>query len=233
MKNMKNVLASIFFSLILISNAPASLHAQCASCPQGVQGPQGAQGTPGPVGPQGPQGVQGAQGPRGVPGPKGDTGPAALFCGIQSFCNPYSLEEQIVPSLNAMKLEITDVTTPDIDVSLAPTTGEIIINTEGMYAILYSATGKLNEYCDFGAWSIGIAIDGVLQTGSVKAALTNSKHDFDTVTGHIFLPLKVGQKLTLMNSTNLSIQILSNVSGGPTPNTSAAVDLFLLTGGSF
>lgn len=233
MKNMKHVFAGIIFSWILISSAPVSLNAQCGNCPQGVQGPQGAQGAPGCMGPQGPQGTQGAQGPRGVAGPKGDVGPAALFCGILTYSNPYSLLEQCVPSLNAIKLEVTDINTPDIDVSNAGTTGEIIINTEGTYVILYSATGKLHEYCDVGNWSIALYIDGVLQPGSVKASLTNSHKDFDTVTGHLIASLKVGQKLTLVNSTNLSVQLLSNVSGGSMANTSAALDLFLLTSGAF
>ena len=235
MRNKVSSLLTSLFLATLVCFTPMLAHAQCGSCPIGPQGPMGPQGNPGPQGPQGPQGIigpQGSRGPAGPMGPAGPTGPAALFCGILTFTNPYSLVNQKVwPDAN-VKLELPGPTTPDIDVSNAGTTGEIILNTEGTYAIIFSVTGKLAEKCDNTPWSFGIYVDGVLQAGSVKAAVTQHKGDFETITGHVFVQVKAGQVITLRNVSESVVSLLADVSGGFVPNTSAAVDIFLLTSGT-
>lgn len=112
-------------------------------------------------------------------------------------------------------------------------TGEIVLNTEGTYFIIYSATGKIDKECEYtyDNWSIGIYLDGILQAGSVKAASTRH-NDFETITGHVIVAVKPGQIVTLRNVSDSPLHILGDVSGSSTPNTSAAVDLFLLTSGT-
>jgi len=127
MKIFNKVMNHLFFSFALTMASPlfaecGSCGSGCGHCPQGVQGPNGPQGPAGPLGPQGPQGIQGLQGPRGPKGhdgPMGETGPAAEFCGILTFSNPYSLVNQCVQPGHSILLEVNNIFTPDIDTSNA------------------------------------------------------------------------------------------------------------------
>lgn len=225
---------SSFFSLALIT--ASSGFAECGNCPPGSQGPQGPQGVEGQQGPQGAQGAQGPQGPRGPMGPQGATGadgavgPAAPFCGILTFTDPYSLVNQTIPSLAPILLEQNALSTPDIDVTNSGITGAVVVNTAGTYVLLYSATAKPDDSCSNHFWSIGIYVNGVLHVGSVRASSYEDK--FETIMGHFIVALQAGDTVTLRNTSNIPIEVLSNVSGGSMPNTSAALDMFLLTSGT-
>lgn len=237
-----NFMASCLLTLAAVSITPASVQAQCdtpscGSCAPGPQGPMGPQGTPGPQGPQGGQGTMGPQGPRGPMGPQGTPGvpgPAAAFCGILTFTNPYSLQGQCIFPCGNVKFEEAGFTTADIDTSNAGTTGEIVFKTEGTYCFVFTATGKLKEKKGgYDTWSFGLYIDGVLQPGTVIAAVTREHKDFESISGHLIAPVKAGQVLTMRNVSDDAVLLLNNVSGNHSIyNTSASLDAFLLTSGT-
>ncbi|MDP1880534.1 MAG: collagen-like protein [Parachlamydiaceae bacterium] len=238
-KTWKNLFTGVFviamvcsYSTSLMADCSHQGSSSCGTCPPGPQGPIGPQGAPGPQGPQGAQGSIGPQGPRGPAGCMGPQGPAALFCGILTFTNPYSLLEQCIFPGSAIKFEKSGLTTSDIDTCNAAITGEIIFETEGTYVIAFTVTGRIKEDCIDGNWSVGIYIDNVLQAGTVVAAVTRHSKDFESISGHLIAVVKVGQSITLRNTSSNTISLLNNVSGGSRPNSSASLEAFLLTSGT-
>jgi hypothetical protein len=215
LKNFNKIISCVFFYIALTHFS--SLFAQdCGNCTQGMQD------------------FRRGERPKGPTGPQRLVRPTSRHSGILTFCNPYSLVNQYIFGESVILLEESGIRTRDIDASNSGINGEIIVNATGAYLIFYSATGRSADSDNYNdAWSIGIYIDGVLDAGTVKAGTSNSKDEFETVTGYSLAVIKAGQTVTLQNVSTHPIELLSNVSGNNSvPNISAAVDLVLLTSGT-
>lgn len=218
---------------------------------QGMEGRQGCMGIQGPVGPQGSRGERGDEGPQGEPGkngregppgpqgpqgPKGDTGPRGPMCccdGITIFANLFSSREQLIQSFGNPGSHVTfehfNTASPLVNISSVNTTGDITINQNGIYAITYSVTGRLNSFIPpLFPWSFGLYLDGSLVPGSISAAFTPNVDHLMSATNTVIIVILNGQVLTLRNVSTQNVDLLSNVSGGPFPNDSASINIFQL-----
>jgi len=208
--------------------------------PQGPEGPQGANGERGSEGPQGPHGRDGRQGPagpQGSQGPQGIVGPKGAACcceGITVFSNLYSMKEQLIGSAERSDSTVTfehlNATSPLVDISSINSTGEIIINQNGIYVINYSVVGHLETFdpSSISPWSFGLFLDGVVIPGSISPAITETEDDFRTAAKSVIIVVLKGQILTLKNASTKNVSLLSTVSGGAVPNDSASIEIFQL-----
>jgi hypothetical protein len=121
-----------------------------------------------------------------------------------------------------------NITSPLIDISSINSSGEVVINQNGVYVITYSATGHLETFAPFTPWSFGLFLDGTLVSGSVACSVTTSGDDFRTVTKTVIMTVLGGQTLTLQNVSLSNVTLLSNVSGGAFPDVSASIEIFQL-----
>lgn len=203
--------------------------------PQGPVGPQGPAGEPGRDGIQGPsgndgrQGVPGPQGPIGPKGPVGPKGPSCCSEGISAYANLFSTVNQTIPSTSAALFELANEYSPYFDISNANSTGEILFNQSGIYFISYTVTGHLEDSTNTAPWSFGLYLDNSLVNGSIFAGSTDVGEDlFSNAGGSVILLAFKGQHLKLKNTSNNSVVLVSDVSGGSASNDSTSITIFQL-----
>ncbi|MBX9923867.1 MAG: hypothetical protein K2Y01_07125 [Rhabdochlamydiaceae bacterium] len=217
------------FILSALTLLLTGVHAQaqdgccCTSCvcppgPQGPQGPQGSQVT-GPQGIQGPPGIQGAIGPQ---------GPCCQNqSGLVSVLNAYSTSDQILDSLQVCLFEHTNVvTSTSFDASQLSTTGEITFLKSGNYLLSWTAEGQLTPPfpSPVPAWSLSFLLDGVPVPGSCFSGYTLYPVELtDNTGGTVVVFVNAGQVLKLVNSSTLSISLISTVPGSLFPETSVSI----------
>lgn len=219
-----------------------------AQGPIGMQGPPGQNGQPGPqgndgpvgptgpIGPEGPVGATGETGPQGIPGDigpigptgpagaTGPTGPSSVFSA--TYANVYSTISDVLssfgtPPVDRMVFDQASEVSGGIDISLASTTGEIIINEPGVYKINFSVVGRLAPpFPDpVPSWSIGLFLDEDLVPGTIVSSFTSSPDDNETNTGSsVLVRIFAGQKLTLRNTSSLPIEVRTSVSSPVGPS---------------
>jgi len=204
--------------------------------PAGPQGPIGEKGDEGPQGSAGRDGKQGSPGAQGPQGNKGDIGPRGPICccdGLTIFTSLYSTSDQVITDLGSSGSEVTfdhfNATSPLVDIGAVNTTGDIIINQNGVYLINYSVTGNVAQFNSPSTpWSFGLYLNNSIIPGSISAAINDSETDFRSVTNTVIIVILSGQKLALRNVSTFPVDLLSNVSGGPFNNNSADINIFQL-----
>lgn len=204
--------------------------------PQGPQGNNGSNGIDGQAGPQGPIGPMGPQGLQGQQGPKGDCIACPCDCSSE-YAQLYSQQLQTLsPSLGLnvaggqIVFEKLVINTPNIDVSQAGISGDIIINKAGWYVVTKSINGTLNPLSQpLIAWSVSLFVNGVLLPGSQETNMTLSP---DQQNNHVSFSFLVhcnkGDKLGIYNMTNVSLILNNTHPGVNCAINSASLHLFLL-----
>lgn len=216
--------------LLMMLVSTSYITAQCCTdcvCPPGAEGlvgPSGLPGLDGPTGPQGetgPQGLTGPagpQGPQGIQGPQGPTGPCAPL--ESNYLSLYTLTTQtITPGQNVL-LDLLSTSSPEFDISLAATTGEIIVLESGFYLLNWGIDGLLKPPypTPVPSWSFGIYRNGVFEPGSAQGSFTITpdaivKHASSTFIIH----LDAGDVLSLVNTSTSLVDIVTTPWGSAVP----------------
>lgn len=135
--------------------------------PTGATGPAGAQGGPGVAGPTGPTGLQG---PTGATGATGPTGPLSLAS--YAFVTGTNTGPVTPVSDSMLKGGLADTTA---DYTFNPGSGDLTINTAGLYQVTYGATAVNYSPIQVvvfgsGASTPSIIVDGVNSNSMVTGA---------------------------------------------------------------
>lgn len=226
-------------SLLMMLAGTTYISAQCCCdscvCPQAPQGPVGfaglvgLDGAAGPQGDQGPQGIPGPQGPlgaQGIQGPQGPDGPCAPV--ISAFTNVYSLADQTIAPGQSVMLELSSANSGDFDITLAGTTGQVTVLASGYYLLNWGIDGLLTPpYPNpVPAWSFGIYINGVFLPGSAQGSFTITP---DAIVKHassyFIIHLNAGDVLTLVNTSTLPVNVVSNPFGSSVPTAAARLNI--------
>ena len=227
-------LSALLFSL--------DLNSQCCcpscTCPPGPQGPvgpaglngaDGLPGLPGSDGLQGPMGPVGPQGPQGVQGPQGPQGPCATP--TTTFVNVYSLTDQILaPGQAAVFESVGNISSTGFDLTLAPTTGEVIALESGYYLVNWGVDGLLTPPYPFPvpAWSFGIYRNGVLEPATTSGSFSISPDDICTHCSAVaYLRIDAGDAITLVNTSTNDFSAVANPVGTALPVASVRLNLIL------
>ena len=208
--------------------------------PQGPQGVDGLQGVPGQTGAQGPVGAVGPMGLQGLQGPKGDcvecnNGPVKA---ANEYAQVYSSNAQTLAASTgtnlpgqAVLLEKTIVSTPNIDVSAAGTTGAITVNLAGWYDVASGMSGSLNPIpSPLPVWTLSLFVNGVYVPGSTFANTPISpEQQSNEIVADVFMHLNVGDKLTLASTSTAPIQLTAPTLGTNAATNSAYLKIQLLS----
>lgn len=235
----KSILIGIMSLLAFFSTANAQ-DCCCTDCiclqgPAGPVGPAGADGLMGPQGPiglAGPVGIiglQGLQGPDGIQGPIGADGPCCPLA--TDFTSVYSLTSQTILPGQALLLENVAETTPAFDLTLAPTTGQVVVLKSGTYHIKWGVEGELTPpyFEPVPAWTFAIFVNGTLEPSSGSGSFSLSPSDLLTNdTGATIIHLNVGDVVTLVNTSLNSFSASSMPFGTLVPLVSARLTLIAI-----
>lgn len=227
---------SLFLTAFQTQAQAASPGCCCTDCvcPPGPQGPVGAQGNPGPAGTIGPQGVVGPAGPQ---GPQGIVGPQGPCCGntaTVSYANVFSNLDQTIASTglpgDTVLFEGVNPTTADVDISMAATTGAIVLNTAGVYKIDYVVQGLTDTFpFPTPVWSFGIFLDSAVIPGSVVSSFALAPDVILTHSnGTVIVTVAAGQTITMQNTGTLATDLVATPIGSVLPCASAAISIVLL-----
>jgi hypothetical protein len=188
--------------------------------PTGQIGPMGPQGVPGQTGAQGPQGLQGEQGVQGIPG---DCVNCPCECKPDiEFCEVYSLVPQVLaPSLSAdtmggvVLFENVKVTTSNIDVSMAGTTGVVTINKAGWYNVGKEVCAALSDLpTPLPVWSFSLFQNGVIVPASTFLTMTLSPdQQANQLKAEVLLHCNVGDTILLANTSSAMLNITNDLVG--------------------
>jgi hypothetical protein len=138
------------------------------------------------------------------------------------YCQLYSQVSQTLAASAGLNLaggnvlfEKTVISSANIDVSKAATTGAITVNKTGWYKFNKSANGTLNPVVTpLNAWGLALFINGVIQPGTSLCDMTLSPEQLDNlVTGSFLVHCKAGDVMTYCNMCSGPL-ILSNVHPG-------------------
>ena len=209
----------------LLSIFTANMQAQTAGCccedclcPPGAQGPQGPQGVPGLTG------AQGLQGPQGPQGPVGPQGPCCPTSGT-TFFNIYSLLDQVIVSNGVATFEGVNASSPNVDTTMASTTGQITFNLGGWYELYYDFDALIEDFpFPVPAWTSSLYLNGVLVPGSTQPAFTISP-DYITshTSGRVIIHINAGDTIELRNSSAVTILLVGLPFGSLVPSACATM----------
>ncbi len=207
---------------------PLQAQAQCCCtdcvCPPGPQGPIGPQGGRGPQGPQGTSGSIGPQGPQGMQGSTGPQGPCCPSAG--TFGGAFSILSQTIPSGGSPTFEALMPSSGSIDLSMTSTTGEITVNKPGVFLVDFTVQGMLSPPFPFPvpAWGFSLFQNGVLVSGSTWINFTDSPDDVISHTGGpVLVNVTKGDVFKIVNTSTLSVDLLSAPLGSLVPVTSVSI----------
>jgi hypothetical protein len=202
----------------------------------GAAGQQGLQGQPGQNGKTGPAGPQGNPGEQGIQGVPGDCVECPCDCKVE-YAFLYSLLSQTLalsPALNTaggvVLYENAPWVSSGIDVSNAAITGEIVINTAGLYRIQKEICGALNPVSfPLTAWGLSVFVNGVLVAGSTFVDMTLSPDQQANETSSVELVyFNVGDKLTICNMSTKTLNLNGGVVGVNCATNSASLNIALV-----
>ncbi len=127
-------------------------------------------------------------------------------------------------------LENTITATPDIDVSLVATTGDVKIKKAGWYELIYGVGAFLNPLpSPLPVWSISIYKNGSYVPGSTVCSLPISPEQRSTeVVGDLFIHLNVGDSFFLANSSSEVLFLNAPLLGTNSQPNSAFLSIKLL-----
>lgn len=201
--------------------------------PQGLPGSPGSAGPPGPIGVTGPIGPQGATGVQGPIGPMGPQGPQGVSGG-GSICSVYSQALQVIQPFGSPGSVVTfgnasEVFPPsDYDISGAPSNGELVVMTHGIYLVTYTIEAAISAPIPIPIlpWSFGLYLDGVLVPGTVHAGFTeNTLNQPSEINERRAFEILPGQVLTLQNTSNQVIAFNPTIEGTSFPITVASMNI--------
>lgn len=214
----------------------------CVQGPQGVpglQGEQGIQGVPGAqgiMGPQGVQGVQGLQGPAGVCNPEDCQGGSTGCHCCESYLNVFSNKSELLGAFGAANDRVlfdhqNAVTAADFDLTMMNTNGEIKFLKHAVYDIQFHLQARVNPPLPdpVPSWSFGLFLNGALIPGSVFSGFNQSPNDSVSFTAsEVQIEIKVGDILTLRNTSSLVVLMDPIVIGSTFPITIASLSAICL-----
>ena len=181
----------------------------------GATGPQGPAGVTGATGPQGPAGVTGATGPIGPQGPQGATGPVgpigpgfpATYGYVYNQGDFLTIEPEEAVPFNSNGLIVGDI-------AHVPGSTDILIESSGDYAIIFSVTGvPENQFALF--------LNGELVEESIYGS-------DQLTTGFVIIRINAPVVLTLVNHTSIGTVTLPVQVGGVQPVINASVRIIKL-----
>jgi hypothetical protein len=250
---LKKIFALVMFatlsciSQVQAQNQPCCTGAQGPQGPAGPQGPSGTPGlpgTPGLAGTAGNPGAPGAPGTSGTPGtpgaagtqgPQGVAGPEGPCCpGVVNYLNLYSNLDQTVAAFgspgSSVLFELANEVTPDFDITLAPTTGQVTFLRKGVYLMSFTVTGLLAAFpFPTPIWSFGLFVNGTLVPGSVFSSFSLAPDIILTsAASSVVVQVNAGDVLTLQNTTVAAVNLISSAFGSAAPVNSTSLNVTLL-----
>ena len=235
--NWRLALSSLLSLLLFTSPVKAQDDCCCTECicacqpgPQGLEGDQGSiglsgpDGQPGQPGPTGPQGAQGIRGPIGIQGP--------CCSATSAYTSVYSLTNQILSPGASPSLDLVSATTASFDLTLAPTTGEMIALKSGVYWVSWEVDGKLTSPIPspVPAWSFGVFVNGALEPATTSGSFSNTPNTIcihDSGVG--IITLSAGDRVKLVNTSTQNFSCIAAIFGSSVPVAAARINLILLT----
>lgn len=127
-------------------------------------------------------------------------------------------------------LENTIITTANIDVSQAKTTGVITFNKSGWYDVATGICGALNPVpTPLPVWTLSLFKNGILVPGSTFANLTISPtQQANEIVADVYVHFNKGDKLTLNSTSTLPVFLSSPTLGTNARPSSAYMKISLL-----
>jgi hypothetical protein len=207
---------------------------------QGVVGPTGAEGPAGATGSAGPTGVTGADGPTGPAGEPGATGPQGVTgptgtANIGAYAGLYSVEMQIIEpngsaASDTVHFEGYNALMGGIAIEQTATTGEIIFQEGGVYHIDFFIKGRLAQTLLTPLpWSFGIYLDNIFVPGSSYAVEVGPYNDLHEINGGLIIAIQPGQRLSLRNTSNQRVELVSMSDTFVVPQTAASLVIYKLS----
>lgn len=135
-----------------------------------------------------------------------------------AYLSIFTLTDQTIPSLSSPTLEQLNITSgsADFDISNAATTGEVKVMNHGVYLLSWAVDGKLTPPYPFPvpAWSFEIYRNGVGIVGTSSAAFSITPDDLVVHdSADAILELFAGDVLKIVNTSTLSVNVVSNPVG--------------------
>jgi len=163
--------------------------------------------------------------------------PKPCECPEPEFAEVYSILTQDLsasPGPNmpgqVVALENTIYATANIDVSLAASSGKVMVNRAGWYDVYTGLCGALNPIASpLPVWTLSLFRNGVIVPGSTFANMTLSpEQKSNEITADVFVHLDKGDYLELANTSNAAIQLTAPLLGTNAQTNSAYMKLILL-----
>lgn len=145
---------------------------------------------------------------------------------------PQNLAASPGPNLagQVILFENTIVNTPNLDVSMAASTGIITVNKTGWYDVFTGLCGSLNPIASpLPVWTVSVFKNGIYVPGSTFANMTLSpEQKANEVAVDVFVHFMKGDTIVVANTSTSPVVLTAPTLGTNAPTNSAYLKLVLL-----